>query len=185
MKLRLRIQIFFLLRHLHHVAQGAHGPGNDGDLLHRLGILLQGGYQRVAHLMVGNDAPLLLAHDTVLLFLAHKHLFHGLEQILLADIIPALLDRVDGGLIDHIGEIGAHRPAGRERDGVQVHRLIHQHILGMHLQDLHTAPQIRLVHNDLPVKTAGTKQRLVQNLRAVGRAQDQDAAGAVKAVHFA
>ena len=184
MELRLRIQEFLFLRHLHHVPQRAHGPGNDGDLLHRLGILLQGGYQRVAHLMVGNDAPLLLAHDAVLLLLTHKHLLHGLEQILLADVISALLHRVDGGLVDHIGKIGADGAAGRERDGIQIHGFIHQDVLGMDLQNLHTSLQIRLIHDDLPVKTARTKQRLIQNLRPVGRAQNQNPPGAVETVHL-
>ena len=53
--------------------------------------MLQRAHKRVAHLMIGNDAAFLLAHDAVLLFLTYKHLLHCLEQILLADIIPALL----------------------------------------------------------------------------------------------
>ena len=139
----------------------------------------------MAHLVVGNDTPLLLAHDAVLLLLTHKHLLHSLKQILLADVIPALLDRVNGRLIDHIGKIGADRSAGRERDGVQIHSFIHQNVLGMYLQYFHTSLQIRLIHNDLPVKTARTKQGLIQNLRPVRRAQDQDSSGAVKTVHLA
>ena len=185
MQLRFRIQVFLFLRHLHHIAQRAHGPGYDRDLLHGLRVLLQGSYQRMTHFMVGYDAPLFLAHDTVFLFLTNEHLLHSLEQVLLADVIPALLDRVDGGFIDHIGKIGTHSAAGRKRDGVQVYGVVHQHILGVHLEDLHTPLQVRLIHNDLPVKTAGTQQRLVQDLRTVRRAQDQDPAGAVEAVHFA
>ena len=70
-QLFLGIQILFFLGHVHHVTQSAHGPGHDGDLLHRLRVLLQGADQRVAHLVVGDDAPLLLVHDPVLLLLTH------------------------------------------------------------------------------------------------------------------
>ena len=184
MELRLGIEELLLLRHLHHVSKRAHCPGDNGDFLHRLRVFLQRAHKRVAHLMVGNDAAFLLAHDAVLLFLTYKHLLHCLEQILLADIIPALLYRIDSGFIYHIGKIGAYGPAGCQRNGIKIHGVIHQHILGVHLQDFHAALQIRLIHNDLTVKTAGTQKRLIQDFRAVGSAQDQDAPGAVKTIHF-
>ena len=54
----------------------------------------------------------------------------------------------------------------------------------MYLQNLHTAAQIRLIHNDLPVKAPRTQQRLIQNLRPVRGSQDQNSPGAVKSVHL-
>ena len=40
-KLRLGIQVFFFLRHLHNISQSPHGSRYNGNLLYRLRILLQ------------------------------------------------------------------------------------------------------------------------------------------------
>ena len=87
----------------------------------------------MADLVVGNDPALLRAHDAVFFLLAHKHLLHRFKQILLAHIFAPLLDRVDGSLVDHVRKIGTDRSAGRQRDRVKVHRLVHLHIFGMYL----------------------------------------------------
>ena len=60
-QLCLRLQTLLLLRHIQYISQRTHGTRNDRDLLHRLGILLKRTHQRVANLMIGNDAPLLQA----------------------------------------------------------------------------------------------------------------------------
>ena len=93
----------------------------------------------MAHLMIGNDLALFLTHDTVLFLFAHKYLLHCVEQILLIDILSACLDGIDGRLIDHVRQIGSHCAGGRQRDFIQIHGLIHPHILGMYFQDFHTA----------------------------------------------
>ena len=125
---------------MHDIAQSAHGPGHNGDLLHGLGIFLQRADQRMPHLMIGDDLSLLLAHDAVLLLLTYKHYLHRVKQILLADILPALFYGIDCRLVDHIGQVGAHRAAGGKGNGIQIHGLIHLHILRMNLQDLDTPP---------------------------------------------
>ena len=58
------------------------------------------------------------------------------------------------------------------------------HILGMHLQDIHTAFQIRLVHDNSPVKTSRTQQRLIQHFRPVGGRQNEKSLGGVKTIHL-
>ena len=169
---------------MHHIPQRPHGPRHDGYLLHRLGILLKRADQGMPHLMIGHDPALLLAHDAILLFLAHQNHFHCVEQILLADIAPALLHGVDGSLIDHVRQIGSHCAAGSQSDGIQIHRLVHLHVLCMNLQDLHPALQVRLIHNDSSVEAPRTQQRLIQYLRSVRGPQNQDPLGAVEAVHL-
>ena len=54
----------------------------------------------------------------------------------------------------------------------------------MYLENCDPALEVGAVHNDPPVKTAGTKQGLVQDLRAVGRADNQDTLGGLEAVHL-
>ena len=107
-------------------------------------------------LMIGYDTTLLLAHDAVLFLLTYQYLFYCCEQILLADEFSAFLDGIDGSLVDHICQIGTYRTAGCQCNSIQIYGLIHLHILGMYLQNLHTSLEIRLVYDDTTVKTSGT-----------------------------
>ena len=54
----------------------------------------------------------------------------------------------------------------------------------MYLQDLHASLKIRTIHDDTPVKASRTKQRLIQNFRAVGSAKDQNSLRGIKAIHL-
>ena len=55
-----------------------------------------------------------------------------------------ILYRKDGSLVDHIRKIGSYGSAGGQGDGVQVYGFIHFDVLGMDLQDIYTALQVRL-----------------------------------------
>ena len=132
-KLRLGIQILFLLRHMHDISQRSHRARHNRDLLYRLGIFLQRTHKRMAHLMVGHNLTLFLAHHAVFLFLAYEHLLHRVKEIFLAHILPAKLHGIDGRLVDHIRKIGANRAGSSQRNLVQIHRIVHQNILGVHL----------------------------------------------------
>ena len=184
MQLSLGIEVLLLLRHLHDVAQGTHSTGHDGDLLHGLRVLLHCTDQGVADFVVGDNGPLLLAHDAVLLLLADQNLLDGFEEVLLVDIFALVLDCVDGSFVDHVGEVGAHCSAGRQRDLFQIHGLVHADVLGVYFQNFDSALEVGSVHDDPSVKAAGTKQRLIQDLRPVGRADDQDTLGRLKSVHL-
>ena len=134
--------------------------------------------------MIGDNGPLLLAHNAVLLLLADQNLLNSFKEVLLIDVFTLVLDCIDGSLVDHVGKIGAHCSAGCQRDLFQIHGLVHADVLGVYFQDFDAALEIRSVHDDPPVKTAGTKQRLIQDFRPVGRANDQNSLGCFKAVHL-
>ena len=174
--------LFF--RNLHHIAERAHGSWHNCNFLHRLGVLLHRVDQRVADLVIRDNPALLRVHDTVFLLLADKHLLDCLEQILLRNVFPVLLDGVDGRLVDHVRKIAPHRAARCKCDRVQIDCLVHLHILGMHLENRLTAFQIRPVHDNSSVKTARAQQCLVQNLRTVCRAKNQNSLRGVEAVHL-
>ena len=61
LQLLLGVQILLFLRNLHHITKCTHGTGHNGDLLHRLCILLKGTYQRMSNLVVRYDTALLCA----------------------------------------------------------------------------------------------------------------------------
>ena len=91
------------------------------------------------HLVIGDNASLLLVHHAVLLLLTDQHHLDRLKEILLAHCLAPVLDRKDGRLVHHIGELGAHRAAGRKTDGIEIHRVIEKHILRVHLENLDSA----------------------------------------------
>ena len=54
----------------------------------------------------------------------------------------------------------------------------------MDLQNIDTSFQIRLIHDDPPVQTAGTQKGLIQDLRPVGGRQNKYTLIGIKAVHL-
>ena len=135
MQLRLRIKVLLLFRHLHDIAERTHSPGDDRDLLDRLGVFLDRTDQRMSHFVVRDDAPLFLVHDAVFLLLAHEDLLHCFKEILLIDILAFMLDGIDRRLIDHIGQIRAHRSARRQSDLLEIDGLVHLDVLGVYFQN--------------------------------------------------
>ena len=124
LQLLLGIEVLLLLRHIHNIAQSPHGSGNNGNLLHRFGMLLQRAYKGMAHFVVGHDPALFLAHNAVLLLLAHQHYLHRLEQVLLGHGIASVLNSINSSLIHHIGQVGSHGSRGGQGDIFKVHGLI-------------------------------------------------------------
>ena len=70
-----------VLLHLHGVAQGAGGAGDDGDLLHRGGVALHGRHQGVADFVVGDHLFLGIGEDGVLFLVAGDDHLYALLQI--------------------------------------------------------------------------------------------------------
>jgi hypothetical protein len=54
----------------------------------------------------------------------------------------------------------------------------------MHAEDLLATRSVRWLHRDTAVEAAGTQQRLVEHLGAVGRSDDDHAGRRVEAVHL-
>ena len=184
LQLLLRAEEFFLLRNLHDVAERAHRAGNDRDFLNRLRVFLKSGEQRVPHFMVRDDPAFLFSEDPVLLLLAYEYNLDRVLQILLRDSPASVFDRENRRLVDHVGKIGTDGAACGQRDGVEIHRVVHRHILRVHLENRDAAFEIRPVHNNPPVEAARTKQRGIQHLRPVRRRQNQKSLRGVKSVHF-
>ena len=184
MKLCLRVQILLFLRHLHHIAECTHGTWYDGDLLYRLRILLNRGNQRMSDLMVGNDTTLLLTEDTVLLLLTDEHDLDRLEEVRLGHLLTTMLDRRDGCLVHHVCEICTDRTGSRQCNLVEIDGIIQLHILCMHLQNIDTSLEVRLLHDDTTVETARTQQCRVEDFRTVRRTHDHDPLRGIEAIHL-
>ena len=160
-QLRLGAEEFFLLRHLHGIAQGAGGMGHNRNLGHGLAMLTQGGHQGVTHLVVGDNALFNIRQDgSLLLGTGNDHLKTH-QQILLGDSLAALTHGPQSRLVDQVGQIRAHGPGGGLGDLLQIHILCQTDILRMHPQGLIASVQIGAVHDNPAVEASGPEQSLI------------------------
>ena len=134
-------------------------------------------HQGVADLVIGHDPLLPVGENGVLLLIPGDNGFDALLQVRLGHQLPAVPHRPQGGLVDDVGQL-------RAGHGGKVHVLRQLDLLGVDLQNLLPALQIRQLHRHPAVEPAGTGQGRVQGLRAVGGRQDDHAGVIVEAVHF-
>ena len=129
--------------------------------------------ERVAHLVVRRDLPLLLGEEARLLLGAGDHAHDPFLELLLADRLPAAARGQERGLVDEVREVGAGE-AGRARgERVELDLGIDRLALRVHLEDPLAADAVGPVDDDLPVETAGAQQRRVEDVGPV-RGRDQD-----------
>ena len=138
----------------------------------------------MSDLMVGNDTTLLLTEDTILLLLTDEHDLDRLEEIRLGYLLSSMLDGSNRRLIHHVCEVCTDRTGGCQCDLVEVDGIIQLHISCMHLQNIDTTLEVRLLHDDTTIETTRTKQRRIENLRTVRRAHDHDALRRIEAIHL-
>jgi hypothetical protein len=91
---------------------------------------------------------------------------------------------VDGRLVGDVGEIRADEPRRTLRDYLEVDVVRECQFLGVQFEDRFAGVEVRLVDDDLPIEAPGAHERLVENLRPVGRGHHCDATGRVEAVHL-
>ena len=172
------------LIHLHGVAQGSGGSGDDGDLLHRCGVGLLRGDQRMSDLMVGHNFLFLIRQDGVLLLVSGDNHLDAFFQIRLGYHLTSVTHRAQGGFVDDVGKFRAGSAGSHAGNHREVHIGIHLHLLRMHLQDLFTSLQVRKFHGHPSVKPAGTEQSRIQRFRTVGGRQNDNARISFKSIHF-
>ena len=87
-------------------------------------------------------------------------------------------------LVEQVRQIGTSKANGHLGELLKLNVLVHRLVLSMHAQDLLAALYVRAVNRDLAVKTAGTQQRRIQNVGAVGRGDQDDRLAFLKTVHL-
>ena len=88
------------------------------------------------------------------------------------------------GLVDEVGQVGPDHPRSAGRDTAEIDVRRERHAARVHPEDLLAASAVGWLHGDAAVEASGAKQRLVEHLRAVGRADDDHAGRRVEAVHL-
>ena len=142
--------------------------GDNGDLGHGLGVLLQGGDQRMTHLVVSDQPLFRIGQDGVFLLRTCNNHFKGYQQVVLIHCLAALTNSPQSSFVHKVRQIRTYCAGSSLRDLFQIHILCQLDLPGVDLQGVQTTLQIGAVYNNSPVKTAGTEQCLVQDLRTVG-----------------
>ena len=168
----------------HGVSTRALAARNDGHLMHlvALGNIVHD--DGVSRLVIGHEMLVSLRNLMALLFGAGTHAGDGLLDGGHGNF-PAIGARGEyRRLVEHILEICAGKVGRSARNDRQIDVRSQRFALGVNLQYILATLDVRIAHGNLAVKPAGTQQRRIEYVRAVGGRHDDDALIGGKAVHF-
>ena len=133
--------------------------------------------------MIRDDLAFLAAHHALLLEAGDQPV-DGLVEVQHVNGGLVLSSREQRRFVDQVGEVGAGesgRPCGHDPQ-VDLRRQLD--LLGVDAEDLLAPFHIGLVHEDLTVEAARTKESRVEDLRAVRCAHDDDRFARIEPVHL-
>ena len=139
---------------------------------------------RVAELVVGGDLPLLLGEETRLLLGAGDHAHDPFLELVLLDHLLAAARREQRSLVDEVRQVGAGEPGRPGSQRVEIDLRRQRLALRVHLEDLLAPVAVGPVDDDLPVETAGTQQRRIEDVRPVGGRDQNDVVLQLEPVHL-
>ena len=152
--------------------------------MHRVVARQRRGHQGVPALVVGGDLLLLVVHDAGALLRTGDHAVDRLVEGPVVDQGRPGAGGQQRRLVEHVGQVGAGEARRAPGDCLEVDVRGHRLAAGVHLEDLVAADEVRRGDLDLPVEAARAQQRGVEDVGAVGRGDQDDAAGDVEAVHL-
>ena len=138
----------------------------------------------MAGLMIGGQALCLVAHLAALLLRAHLDLENRFVNIFHGDETMLSANSEKRRFVHQVFEIRTGKSGCALCNGVKIHIIAELLVSGMDLQDRLSASDVRQADIDLAVKTSGTEQRVIQDIRTVGRRHDDHALVVAEAVHF-
>ena len=178
-----RVVVLLVHRHLHRQAQ-RHPARDDRDLVDRVGVRQLHGEHGVTGLVNGGDPLLLVADDHRAPLGAHEHLVLGELEVHHADDLLVVARGVERRFVHQVGQVRTREARGRAGQNGDVHVVAERDLLGVHPENALAALHVRTVDHDAAVETAGTQQRRIEDVRAVGGGDQDDAFVALEAVHL-
>ncbi len=151
---------------------------------HRIGVVHGGRHQRMATLVVRGVAQLVQRHALGTALRTGLHAVDGLVDGTVIDQLRAGTGAQQRGLVEHVGQIGAGEARGADGDHVQIDVRHERLALGVHLQNLLAAFEVRRLDGDLAVETSRAQQCRVEHVGTVGRGDNDQVRVVVEAVHL-
>ena len=99
-------------------------------------------------------------------------------------LVTALPRSIQGGFIAHVGDVSAAEARCLTGEEIHVNAVVHLDGTQVHIKNRSALGQVWHVHVDLTIKAPGAHQSLVQDVRPVGRSQDDDSAVCAESVHL-
>ena len=171
-------------RALDRIAERADAARNDRNLVHFVGAGQGQRDERVSHLVVRHDLPLMRVEQPVPFFETGDDPLHRRGEISKRHLLGAAPGREQSRLVDEVGEIGAGKAGGQRGDCFEIDIGRHTDLADMHLQDLHTPDFVRAIDKHLAVEAAGAQQGRIEDLGTVGRRQEDHADARIEAVEL-
>ncbi len=172
------------LRQRHGITRCTDAGRNNGYGIDRTHIRKDMEQDRMTSFVICRDLSFLRGNDAALLFCADPHFDKCPFDIFLLDKVSVFLCRNDRSFIQKIFQISSGKACCRLRDLLQIHIFRKRFILGMDFQNGLSATDIRSADTDLSVKSSRTQDRMVKNIHAVCRCQDNNTFIDTKTVHF-
>src|SRR5207248_2117296 len=107
-----------------------------------------------------------------------------LADVVGCDLAALAADRQQRGLVDDVGQVGAGEAGRAVGDVLPVDLTGDGLVAGVDPEDALAAVTVGTLDGDVPVEPAGPAKCWVKDVGAVGRTDDNDAAGDVEAVHL-
>ena len=168
-----------LLRHAQR-----HAARNDRYLVHRIGIRNFQTDERVAGFVISGDALLFVRDDHALALGAHQHFVFGQLEVGHRHNLLVVARRVQRRFVNQVGEVRAGESRSAARDHADVNVFAERNLARVNFQNAFAAAHVRSRYDDTPIKSAGSKQRRIQNVRTVGRSDQNHAVVRFKAIHL-
>ena len=135
-------------------------------------------------LVVGHLFELFFSELSAAALGAGDHAFNSFVQLRLGDLCGVLPGRHQGGLVEKVGDIRSGKAGGVRGDQGEVDIVCEGLVLGVNLEDRLSALQVGRIDDDLAVKPSRPQERGIQDVRTIGRGQEDNSRGRVKAVHL-
>ena len=147
-------------------------------------MLEQPAHGGVTRLVVGDDLFLFGRNDFGLFLESAHDAVYGVEEVLFFHHAFVLAGGHQGGLVAHVGDVGAAESWGLSGQELDVHVFAQFERTQVHLENFNALGDLGKVHIDDAVEAAGAHQGAVQNVGAVGGGHHDDVLVGPKTVHF-
>ena len=167
-----------------HGESARHAARHDGDLVDRVGVGQAACDNRMACFVERGEFSFLFADHAALLLGAGDDLGDGLFDLVHADRLAVAACGEQGRFVEHVLDVRGRESGRASCEHLRVDAFRQGLVARVDPEDLLSALDVGHADDDLAVKTAGTQQRRVEDVRTVGRRQDDDAGVLLKAVHL-
>ena len=132
----------------------------------RVGVGQHIGEHGVAALVERHPLLLGVGQDQALAALAHEHPVPGRLEVLVLDDLGPAAHRVQGGLVDQVGQVGSAHARGAAGHLAEVDGRVDPLVLAVDLQDGEPLVEVGERHHDLAVEAPGPEDGGIEDVRA-------------------